>query len=100
MTFVITLKLDQEFGIESLHLQTATMRRYAIVYGVTDLKMCDATHHLTQHDRVTIVWNIIDGLQRTKLAGVSYSPSENHSPIIQSALYSFSRRKCQRWEMK
>ena len=80
---------SQEFGIESLHFQTAMMRRYAIVYGVNDLKMCDATHHLTQHDRVTIVWNIIDGLQRTKLAGVSYSPSENHAPIIQSALYFF-----------
>ena len=65
------------------------MRRYAIVYGVNNLKMVDATHHLTQYDRVTIVWNIVDRLQRTKLAGVSYSPSENHAPIIQGALYFF-----------
>ena len=62
-------------------------RRYAIVYGVNDLKMVDATHHLTRYDRMTIVWNVVDCLQQTKLAGVAYSPSKNHAPIIQGALY-------------
>ena len=80
---------SDDLSIESFHIQTARMRRYAIVYGVNDLKMVDATHHLTRYDRVTIVWNVVDCLQRTKLAGVSYSPSENHVPIIQGALHFF-----------
>ena len=54
--------------------------------------MVDATHHLTRYDRMTIVWNVVDCLQQTILAGVSYSPSENHAPIIQGAL-SFSQMK-------
>ena len=38
---------SEDFRIESFHIQTVMMRRYAIVYGVNDLKMFDATRHLT-----------------------------------------------------
>ena len=65
------------------------MRRYAVIYGVDDLKMVDGTHHLSKHKRTTIVWNVVDGLQRTKIAGVSYCPSENHSPIVHGGTYFF-----------
>ena len=80
---------SEDFGIESIHFQTSTMQRYAIIYGVDDLKMVDGTHHLTRHDRTTIVWNVVDGLLRTKLAGVSYCQSENNTSVIQGGLYFF-----------
>ena len=48
----------EDFGIESIHFQTATMRRYTIIYGVDDLKMVDGTHHLSTHKRTTIVWSV------------------------------------------
>ena len=46
---------SEDFGIESVHFQTALMRSYAIIYGVNDLKMVDGTHHLSKHKSTTIV---------------------------------------------
>ena len=80
---------SDKYGIESLHFQPSLMRRYAMVYGSNDLKMVNGTHHLSKHKMIPIVWSIVDGLQRTKIAGLSYCPSENHAPIIQGAKYFF-----------
>ena len=75
----------EDFGIEAVHFQPSLFRKYAIAYGVNQLKMVDGTHHLSRHNSSAIIWTGVDCLLRTKFMGVTYAFSEQHEPIIRGA---------------
>ena len=76
---------NEDFGMEAIHYQTSLFRRYALTYGVNQLKFVDGTHHLNLHKPTTIIWSGVDRLLRTKFMGVTYAFSEHSKPIIRGA---------------
>ena len=76
---------NEDFGMEAIHYQTSLFRRYALTYGVNQLKFVDGTHHLNRHKSTAIIWSGVDGLLCTKFMGVTFAFSEHSKPIIRGA---------------
>lgn len=79
----VAVPSPEDFGLDAMHCQTRLMGEYADVYRA--FKMCDGTHHLSQHDFQFIFHFVVDCLLRSKISGYTACFTENQIPIIQGA---------------
>ena len=73
----------EDFGIESMHVQSKIMKDLAFVYG--DLRMVDGTFKLSKYDFCWIVWLVVDCLERSNIIGFTAHFTESSGAIMSGA---------------
>ena len=80
----------ESMGIKCIHIQTRSMRGYAVQYGPDSVKMVDGSHHWSKHQLTACPWTGIDCFGFNFVYGITYSPTENSEDLIDGAGLIFS----------
>ena len=80
---VFEITPGEDFGIESMHVQSKIMKDLAFVYG--DLRMVDGTFKLSKYDFCWIVWLVVDCLERSNIIGFTAHFTESSGAIMSGA---------------